>query len=55
VALQRDDPLALQMDHFLDVVQGNAAPLVRAQDGLQNLRVVEAIVQAASTQQTVEV
>ncbi len=53
VALQRDDPLALQMDHFLDVVQGNAAPLVRAQDGLQNLRVVEAIAQAASTQQTV--
>jgi len=53
VALQRDDPLALQMDHFLDVVQGNAAPLVHAQDGLQNLRVVEAIAQAASTQQTV--
>lgn len=53
VALQREDPLRLQMDHFIRVIQGFDAPLVSAHDGLQNLRVVEAIAQAAASQQTV--
>jgi predicted dehydrogenase len=53
VALQREDPLRLQMDHFIRVIQGLDAPLVSAHDGLQNLRVVEAIAQAAASQQTV--
>lgn len=53
VALQREDPLCLQMDHFIRVIQGLDAPLVSAHDGLQNLRVVEAIAQAAANQQTV--
>ena len=53
VALQREDPLRLQMDHFIRVIQGLDAPLVSAHDGLQNLRVVEAIAQAAATQQSV--
>lgn len=37
------DPLACQLDHFLDVIRGRARPLVSAFDGLQNLRVCEAI------------
>jgi len=45
--LQRVDPLERQMAHFADVVQGLAAPKVSARDGLQNLRVVDAIVAAA--------
>ncbi len=53
VALLREDPLALQMDHFVEVIQGMAEPLVSARDGLQNLRVVEAIAQAARTQAAV--
>ena len=53
VALQREDPLRLQMDHFIRVIQGLDAPRVSAHDGLQNLRVVEAIAQAAASQQTV--
>ena len=53
VALQREDPLRLQMDHFIRVIQGLDAPLVSAHDGLQNFRVVEAIAQAAATQQSV--
>jgi len=53
VALQREDPLRLQMDHFIRVIQGLDAPLVSVHDGLQNLRVVEAIAQAAASQQTV--
>lgn len=53
VALEREDPLRLQMDHFIRVIQGVEEPLVSAHDGLQNLLVVEAIAQAAASQQTV--
>jgi predicted dehydrogenase len=51
--LQREDPLALQLAHFLEVVQGQAKPLVSVRDGLQNLQVVEAIASAIETQQAV--
>ncbi len=43
------DPLERQMAHFADVIRGKAKPLVSARDGLQNLRVVDAIVEAAKT------
>lgn len=47
--MQRADPLAAQIAHFAEVIQGIAQPLVSARDGLQNLLVVEAITQAAQT------
>jgi len=46
--LQREDPLVRQMQHFVQVVRRQQAPLVSARDGLQNLRVSEAIMQAAA-------
>ena len=49
----RDDPLKHQMEHFGQVVRGEASPRVSAQDGLLNLRVTEAIVEAARTGRTV--
>jgi predicted dehydrogenase len=49
VPMQREDPLALQMAHFAQVILGQAEPLVSARDGLHNLRVTEAIAQAAET------
>ena len=51
----RDDPLALQLEHFGAVIRGEAPPLVTARDGLANLRVTEAIAHAATTGQTVHV
>ena len=51
--LEREDPLHLQMDHFIRVIQGVDEPLVSAHDGMQNLLVIEAIALAAATQQTV--
>ncbi len=45
----RDDPLAHQIEHFGRVVRGEAKPIVSARDGLQNLRITEAIVEAART------
>ena len=47
VPLDIVDPLARQMAHFRDIVRGDAKPLVTARDGLQNLRVVAAIGEAA--------
>jgi predicted dehydrogenase len=47
VALVREDPLALQIAHFVNVIRGHAQPLVTARDGFENLRVTEAITQAA--------
>jgi len=47
IGMVRDDPLKHQMEHFGAVVRGEAQPLVSARDGLKNLRVTEAIAEAA--------
>jgi predicted dehydrogenase len=49
-SFERDvDPLTRQIEHFAEVVRGRAEPLVSAQDGLQNLRITQAIAEAAKT------
>jgi predicted dehydrogenase len=55
VKLVRDDPIRCQLEHFGAVVRDEAAPLVSARDGLANLRVTEAIAEAARTGQIVEI
>jgi predicted dehydrogenase len=54
VDMQRSDPIAHQMEHFGSVVRGEAMPLVSAFDGMQNLKITEAIVQSAKTGQVVQ-
>jgi predicted dehydrogenase len=54
VGMVRDDPIKLQLEHFGAVVRGAVSPLVSARDGLLNLRVAEAIAQAAKSGQTVQ-
>ncbi|CAG0952230.1 myo-inositol 2-dehydrogenase / D-chiro-inositol 1-dehydrogenase [Burkholderiales bacterium] len=54
VDLVRDDPIRLQMEHFGAVVRGEVAPIVTARDGLENLRITEAIVEAARTGRLVD-
>jgi predicted dehydrogenase len=54
VAMQRSDPIAHQMEHFGKVVRGEAKPLVSAFDGMQNLKITEAIVQSAKTGQVIQ-
>ncbi|MBX3606891.1 MAG: Gfo/Idh/MocA family oxidoreductase [Piscinibacter sp.] len=54
VGLVREDPIVRQMAHFGAVVRGEAAPLVSARDGLANLRVTEAIAEAARTGRRIE-
>ena len=53
VDLVREDPLALQMAHFGEVVRHEASPLVTVHDGLMNQRVTQAIEEAARTGATV--
>ena len=53
VPLQRSDPLAQQLAHFVQVAQGLAAPLVCARDALHNLRVTQAITDSARSGQVV--
>lgn len=55
LAVQRLDPLACQLDHFLDVVEGKSEPLVSAEDGFRNLQVTEAIRASARDQRLVHV
>ncbi|MEI7782842.1 MAG: Gfo/Idh/MocA family oxidoreductase [Betaproteobacteria bacterium] len=52
--LQREDPLARQLDHFVQVLRGQAQPLVTVRDGLQNLRVSEAIAESAHSGHTID-
>jgi predicted dehydrogenase len=54
VAMQRSDPIAHQMEHFCKVVRGEAPPLVSAFDGMQNLKITEAIVESAKTGQVIK-
>ena len=54
VSMVREDPLKLQIEHFAEVIRGEAQPLVSAYDGLQNLRVTEAIFESTKTGQVVE-
>ncbi|HEY3178129.1 MAG TPA: Gfo/Idh/MocA family oxidoreductase [Casimicrobiaceae bacterium] len=49
IPLEVVDPLERQIAHFCDVIRGDAEPVVSARDGLQNLRVVEAIAESART------
>jgi len=49
LAVKDVDPLARQLAHFCAVIRDEAAPLVPVRDGLQNLRVTEAIGAAAAT------
>ena len=51
----RDDPIKLQMEHFGAVARGEGQPIVSARDGLQNLKITEAIVKAAESGRIVEI
>lgn len=49
------DPLAAQLDHFCDVIAGQAAPIITVADALQSLRTVEAVRRSIASGQTVAV
>lgn len=53
--VERLDPIARQLAHFAAVVRGEDVPRVTLADGLANLAVTEAVLEAAATGRTVRV
>src|SRR5262245_36650131 len=49
------DPFEVQIRHFCDVIRGEARPIVSGREGLQTLKVIEAIKQAARDGEAVAV
>ena len=54
-SLDRSDPLANQVTHFAAVIRGEAEPICSGRDGLNTLKVVDAVIEAARTGQPVDV
>ena len=54
-AVDRSDPLAHQIAHFVDVIHGKAEPICSARDGLKTLKVVDAVVESARTGRSVSI
>ncbi|MES2943569.1 MAG: Gfo/Idh/MocA family oxidoreductase [Pseudomonadota bacterium] len=53
LSLQAVNPLAAQLDHFCDLITGQAEPIITVADALQSLLTVEAVRQSIATGQTV--
>jgi predicted dehydrogenase len=53
VPVERSDPLANQVAHFVRVVRGEEEPVCSGRDGLKTLTVVQAVAEAARTGRTV--
>ena len=49
IEVDRSDPLANQIVHFAAVIRGEAEPICSARDGLDTMRVVDAVVESAAT------
>ena len=52
-SVEADDPLRLQMEHFVRVCQGEEEPLCTGHDGLQALRIILAVGRSAAAQRPV--
>ena len=48
-SVERSDPLANQVKHFAEVILGEAEPICSGRDGLKTMKVVDAVVESAST------
>jgi predicted dehydrogenase len=55
IDLDRSDPLANQISHFAAVIRGAEQPVCSGRDGLNTLKVVDAVIAAARTGRPVDV
>ena len=51
--LEAIDPLAAQLEHFCDLIEGKSAPIISVTDALQSLLTVEAVRHSIATGQTI--
>ncbi len=54
-AIANEDPLARQITQFAKVIRGEEAPLVSGREGLETLRVIDAVKKSAATGQRVRI
>ena len=54
-SVDRSDPLANQVKHFVDVIRGEAEPICSGRDGLKTMHVVDAVVESARTGRPVDI
>jgi len=52
IGIERADPLTRQLANFCAVIRGTAEPVVSARNGMENVRVLDAIRRAAASGQT---
>ncbi len=55
IEVTRQEPLACQLENFIQVIRGDALPLVSAADGLRNLVITDAISRSAAERRAIEV
>lgn len=55
IRYNREDPLEEQLNHFINVIEGVEEAKVTAFDGLQNLKIIEAIYTSAASEKVVSV
>ena len=53
--VSRQDPLACQLENFVQVIRGDAEPLVSAADGLRNLEITDAIAKSARERRSIKI
>jgi predicted dehydrogenase len=53
--VEHKDPLGLQVRNLCNVIRGTASPVVSGREGLETLRVIEAVKQAAATGKAVAI
>ena len=49
VPFEPDDPLKLQIRHFCEVIRGQATPIMSGREGLDTLKVIDAVKRSAAT------
>jgi predicted dehydrogenase len=55
LSFEPEDPLTLQIRHFCKVIRGDEPPLVSGREGLNTLKVITAVKQAAATGQLITI
>jgi predicted dehydrogenase len=53
--VENNDPMTAELLHFIDVLRGGAEPLVTGEDGLETLKVINAIIESANKGQKINI
>jgi predicted dehydrogenase len=44
--VEEQDPLVMQLNHFLDIIEGKATPIITVADALENVKIIELVQKA---------